>query len=240
MISYKEFREVYNKLPKERIFQKETWETVSKTIKGEEQSNTLVLVVRSANQSTLKTVWFTTDGTWVYSFNLNEEEEYNKGSILSDFEQLNLGVSYQYSLSHIKTLQMLSSRDVETLFEFHRQGKLPEKTTQEDIQELLFGKTKEKPAVSFKIRLIELFSAKLMEQIPYEQDMLTLFQRARENMTVQIGNEEHQRLFITIAPLWKNLFTAFSVPSSLKLHVQFYIMHILPTFSDVEWPGERG
>jgi len=240
MISYKEFREVYNKLPKERIFQKETWENISKAIKNEEKGNSLVLVVRSANQSNLKTVWLTSDGTWVYSFNLNEEEEYNKGSFLTDFEQLNLGISYQYSLSRIKVEPILDSKDVETIFEFHRQGRLPEKATQEDIQDLLHGKAKEKPQVNFKIRLIELFSAKLIEQIPYEGDMLMLFQRARENMTVQIGNEEQQRLFITIAPLWKNLFTAFSVPSSLKLHVQFYITHILPTFSDVEWPGEKG
>lgn len=239
MINYKEFRELYQRLPKERICQKETWDKVQEIWnKDESLQTTGVLILRSTTSGNMRVVWFTTEGPWAYSFNIHEEEEYKKGEA-TDRDALALGEEYQYSLSKLSLWQSLAPAQIELLFEKYRQGKLSEKITEETLDRLFSNKVSPDSTSDLKERILSLFSAKLFEALAYEHEPQSLFQKAKENMMGQMGNEEGQRLFLASVMLWQKLFSAFCVPASLSTHVQFFTTHILSAFADVPWPGEK-
>ena len=238
MINYREFQELYKKLPRNRICQKQSWEVVSKALEKDDKRINMVLIARTPKQADIKNIWFTKDGILLYNFDVNKDEEYVKSESVTNLKELDLGATCQYSLSQLKIAQPLNKKNIELLFELHRQGKIPNKMPEAEVVKLLSSK---KPSndIEPKQRIIKLFINKLTEQTKLENNPQRLFHKAKENFLSQIGNDEHQHLFSAVAPTWEKLFCAFTSQNSIQKHVQFYTMHILPIFNEVKWPQEN-
>lgn len=243
MINYKEFRDVYSKLPRTRICQKQSWDNVEKILQKEEDS-AIVLVGKSPSQPNFQSAWLTGNGFVLYTFDINKEEQYAKGELIEDPSKLNLGSTYQYSLSKLKINQKMTPKVIEALFETFRQGNLPDKVSTSYLEEMIGGEKpkgkarKSTSGLSSKQKIVDLFKERLIVHLSKSEDPQTIFQRTREELTNKLGDERQLRLFMGIVPTWEKLFSAFNVSNSAKVHIQFFTTHILPIYTQVEWPRE--
>lgn len=243
MINYQEFRELYNRLPRLRICQKQNWQETQKALEKENPKYNLVLIARSANQDMLKIAWLLRDSVLIYSLSQGKEQEYGKAETIDEISRLRLDDSFQYSLARVSSTEILTQNTIEALFEIYRQGKLPGPINESQLTTLL-TETASHHAIEdgdSRARIIRLFASQLSLQLTNDvDDVNEIFHKAEENVLLQLGDEEQRRMFQAILPLWQKLFAAFYTAQAARCHVQFFSMHILPVFAEVTWPQPFG
>ena len=225
MKNFKEWRELIDKLPKDPpLCDKALWSDTRDAIKKGSDNHSYVIVARSKSSQS-KIAWTIDGGFLLLLFDKNAfQSQENIAGIDELGAQMRDCKCILYKLNLGKKLK---AEDVDDLSAQYDEG-----TTFLKIGKIDGGKALPKQ------QIVDLFKDELQKQLGESENLQIIFQNAQKKVEARLKGQQRQ-LFAAIAPLWQKLFCAFTVASSLKAHIQFYTLNILPAFIEVEWPQEK-